>query len=487
MKPLGWRKFLRAVALGPSLTGVALLGWSSTSHATIALIDCSANSAALVNLAASGPLNGSYAITGTCTGNATILDSDAIIQQNAGGGSIAGSLFVKQSNLALEGITLDGGGAGSFSGILINDFGPGSSGLKPSTVSLVGATVKNYTVFGVVVSNGTLLASNATISQNNGCGVFARYNARVELASTSITTNGNDLGFFLPGGQCGVHAENGAAVVTNDVFISGNNGPALWLSQATADIENSTLSSSSPASFPAIFAQSGTLNLVSTGVDGGIFADSGSRTTARATGITQNTAAAPAIFAADGSQFVSLGGNTISNSVSGALALTLQNGSIYRQRNESMFFGPLQADQVTGSAFVQVQSALEIGAGTISSAPSIVWSVPSGSCILIQQNSSIRLSGGVEIDGAAPSACALNGGAVGTSILIQQESNGFFNLSQGGTNAFTGGGGVSCAFAGMPNAHVTGKANITPAGAQPVVIGSLAQALTATSPGCLGP
>ena len=79
--------------------------------------------------------------------------------------------------------------------------------------------------------------------------------------------------------------------------------------------------------------------------------------------------------------------------------------------------------------------------------------------ILIQQSSSIRLSGGVEIDGAPPSACAFNGGAVGTSVVIQQESNGFFNLSQGGTSAFTG-GGISCAFAGIPNAHVTGKANI---------------------------
>jgi hypothetical protein len=487
MKLSAWRKLLRAFALVPSFTGVAFFAGTSTGYATVAVIDCSADSAALVSLAGSGPLNGSYAIKGACTGNPTILNSDAVIQQDAGGGSITGSLAVKQSNLALEGITLDGGGAGSSSGILIGDFGPGSSGLKPSTVSLVGATVKNYTMFGVVVSNGTLLTSNATITQNSGCGVFARFNARVQLASTSITANGNDLAVFIPGGRCGVHAENGAAVVTNDVIVSGNNGPALWLSQATADVENSTLSSSSPASFPAIVAQSGTRNLVSVGVDGGIFADSGSRLTARANTITQATAAVPAIFVADGSQFVSLGGNQISNSAAGALALTLQNGSIYRQRNESMFFGPLQSDQITGSAFVQVQSSLEIGAGLVAGLPSITWSIPSGNCILIQQNSSIRLSGGVEIDGAPPAACTLNGGLISTSIVIQQESNGFFNVSQGGTDAFTGGGGVSCVFTSFPNAHVQGKANITPAGAQLVMIGNLQQALSASSPGCEGP
>ena len=478
MKPVRLRKALRPIVLW-SLA--AFFAWTSTGHATVAVIDCSSNSAALVNLAGSGPLNGNYAIKGICAGDATILNSDAVIQPDAGGGSIAGSLLVKQSNLVLNSLTLNGGNAGSFSGIVIGDFGPGGSGMKPSTVSLVDTTVEGYTQPGVTVSNGTLLTSSAFITQNVG-GVCARHGARVEL--TNSTSISNNIGNAACRGA--VHAENGATVVATGSSVDGN--PPLWLSQATADIEMTFLTSPIPTAFPAIFAQSGTLNLVSASVFGGIFADSGSRITARATDIEQSTILVPAIFAADGSQFVSLGGNTISNSVSGAVALTLQNGSIYRQRNESMLLiQPLQADHITGSALVQVQSGLEIGAGLISGSPSVTWSVPANSCILIQQNSSIRLSGGVEIDGAPPSPCALNGGAVTSSIVIQQESNGFFNLSQGGTDFFTGGGSVSCVFAGMPNAHVTGKANITPAGAQPVVIGSLSQALTATSPGCLGP
>ena len=115
------------------------------------------------------------------------------------------------------------------------------------------------------------------------------------------------------------------------------------------------------------------------------------------------------------------------------------------------------------------------------------WSVASGNCMLVQQNSSFRLSGGVAIAGAPAAACTLNGGAVSTTIVIQQESNAFFNVSRGGTDNISGGGAVSCLFAGMPNAHVTGKANISPAGAQPAIIGSWSAANTATSPGCLGP
>jgi len=148
---------------------------------------------------------------------------------------------------------------------------------------------------------------------------------------------------------------------------------------------------------------------------------------------------------------------------------------------------PVSPDSMSGSAFVQEQSQMDIGMGIVSGNPSLTWSVPAGNCILVQQNSSIRLSGGVTITGAAPAACGLNGGAVSSTITIQQESNGFFNLAQGGLDEIDGGGSVSCVFAGMPNGHVTGKANISPPSAQPVVIGSLSQALTATSPGCLGP
>jgi hypothetical protein len=142
---------------------------------------------------------------------------------------------------------------------------------------------------------------------------------------------------------------------------------------------------------------------------------------------------------------------------------------------------------MSGSAFVQEQSQMDVGMGVIASNPSLSWSLPAGDCILVQQNSSIRLSGGVAMAGAPASPCTLNGGTVSTTIVIQQESNGFFNLGAGGADAISGGGGVSCVFTSFPNAHVSGKGNLSPGSAQPVMIGNLTQALSATSPGCLGP
>jgi hypothetical protein len=434
-------------------------------------------------------MNGAFAIKGTCIGDAFIFNSDAVIGQDVSGGSIATSLIVEESAVTLNTITLDGSVNGDNQGIQVNGSAPGGTALKPASVSLTNVTVNGYPDSGISVhGNSTLLMSGGTVSGSKNCGIFADINARVELSGVEVTGNGTDPADGLPGDQCGIHAEYGATVLlTNSGNIHDNNGAALWLSHATADLENSTLSSSSPASFPAIVGQRGSLNLVNDTIAGGIFADSGTAITSLGSTISQNTAADPAIFASDGSQFVSLGGNTISNSVSGALALTLQNGSLYHQRDESILFGPLEPDQIAGSAFVQVQSSLEIGAGLVSGAPSLVWALPTGNCILIQQNSSIRVSGGVEIDGAPPAVCTLNGGNVSTSIVIQQESNGFFNVGIGGTDAFTGGGGVSCTFTSFPNAHVAGKGNISPPSAQPAIIGNLSQALTATSPGCLGP
>jgi hypothetical protein len=201
----------------------------------------------------------------------------------------------------------------------------------------------------------------------------------------------------------------------------------------------------------------------------------------------------PSIEVSGGSNAVMGGGNTIGTS--GGVALQIDHASSFQQTPLGGYVSELlrspititpAPDFISGSALVQEQSQIDVGMGTISGNPSLSWSVPAGNCILVQQNSSIRISGGVTIAGAAPSACALNGGAVSSTIVIQQQSNGFFNLAQGGADEISG-GGVSCVFAGMPNGHATGKANISPPSAQPVVIGSLTQALDATSPGCLGP
>jgi len=207
-------------------------------------------------------------------------------------------------------------------------------------------------------------------------------------------------------------------------------------------------------------------------------------TTVNTTGVSQ-----PVIEASGNSSVILAGGNSLSASANGGTVFQIDHSSSLQQVAPSALGYVAAADAVSGSAFVQVQSSMDIGVGPVpnTSTPSLTWNVPAGNCILVQQNSAFRMSGGVAIAGASPAPCALNGFVTSSTIVIQQESNAFFNLSQGGTDSFTGGGGVECLFAGMPNAHVTGKANISPSSAQPVIIGSLSQALSATSPGCLGP
>ncbi len=71
-------------------------------------------------------------------------------------------------------------------------------------------------------------------------------------------------------------------------------------------------------------------------------------------------------------------------------------------------------------------STVDLGTGIQNSSPSITWTTGAGS-ISVAQNSSLRLQGGVQINGA---------------IVLGQGSNGFFVELAGGTNAVSG--GVSC-------------------------------------------
>ena len=238
------------------------------------------------------------------------------------------------------------------------------------------------------------------------------------------------------------------------------------------------------------------------GFTGGILIASGSSLLMNDVKVFTALSTLPSIEVSGSSNAVMGGGNMIGTF--GTFALQIDHGSSFQQIPLAGYYAELlhdtpnftpSPDFIFGSALVQEQSQMELGMGTVID-PSIPpvpgnsalsWTVPAGACILVQQNSSIRLSGGVSIAGGPPSACALNGGAVSSTIVIQQQSNGFFNLANGGVDEIDDGGTVSCVFAGMPNAHVTGKANITPSSAQPAMIGSLTDALNATSPGCLGP
>jgi hypothetical protein len=391
-----------------------------------------------------------------------------------------------------------------------------------------GATVvlKNSVVAGSQTS-GIFLTRNSAISvvsssiANNGqsgtgggefaSGIFAGAGSSVRLGnpdgSGTVGIGGNGksggvcpgFGVFLAEGSSltSFAANMGGAGTSTDVNSQNNCGQIMLQGASSARIEGTTITQTT-ANFAALQAFGGSsivttknaasaVTTISSGANGAILLGGAASAMFNSSTISSTGTAVAAVEAAASSTIILASGNNISAATAGGIAFQVDHSSSLFQIQGTNFGFTNSAETVTGSAFIQVQSSMDVGTGLVGGLPSMNWTVPSGSCILVQQNSSFRMSGGVAIAGAAPAACALNGGTISSTIVFQQESNGFFNLSRGGTDNIGGGGGVSCLFAGMPNAHVTGKANISPAGAQPVIIGSWAAASTATSPGCLGP
>ena len=390
-----------------------------------------------------------------------------------------------------------------------------------------GATVllKNSVVAGSKTS-GIFLTRNSAISvvsssiANNGqsgsdgqfaSGVYADGGSSVRLGNpdgsgtVGIGGNGNTGGvcpgygvFLAEGGSLISYAATiGGAGTSTDVNSQNTCGQIMLQGASSARLLGTTVTQTT-VNFAAIQAvgsssfmttknAASAVTTISSGNNGAILLGGAASAMFNSSTISSTGTSVAAVEAAASSTVILASGNNVSAATAGGIAFQIDHSSSLSQIQGTNFGFTNSAETVTGSAFIQVQSSMDIGTGLVGGNPSMNWTVPSGSCILIQQNSSFRMSGGVAIAGAPAAACALNGGTVSTTIVFQQESNGFFNLSRGGTDNIGGGGGVSCLFAGMPNAHVTGKANISPAGAQPVIIGSWAAAATATSPGCLGP
>ena len=390
-------------------------------------------------------------------GAAVVLENVVVADSPTSGIYLTGNSAITVLGSTIAGNGQNPSGVPFSSGIFAGDASSvrlgnpdGSSGV---TVAGNGKNGGGCPGFGIVLTQSSALQSfNATIggagttndgSSQNTCGQLlleSGSSARIEGNTITQTTAGSPAIQALASSSF-ITAENAASAFTS--ISSGNNGAVLLGAASSAVLNESTI--------------------ISTGT---------SVATVEASGNSTATLA---------------GGNIVSNSSGGGIVFQIDHSSSLVQIAAHQFGFTDAPDEVSGSAFIQVQSSADVGIGLITGVPSLSWTVSSGDCILIQQNSSFRLSGGVAIAGAPAAACSLNGGTVTTTIAIQQESNAFFNLGHGGALAISGGGGVSCIFTTFPNAHVNGKGNITPAGAQPVMIGSWVAALMASSPGCLGP
>jgi hypothetical protein len=171
------------------------------------------------------------------------------------------------------------------------------------------------------------------------------------------------------------------------------------------------------------------------------------------------------VFAAAGSSIATVeassasainlaGGNTICagtysgscSATSGGLAVQIDHIANLLQVSGSLFGYSAAAETVVGGGLIEEQSNADLGVGLISSNPSMNWTTGSAG-IQAEQNSSFRLSGGVNITG---------------TVQLGQGSNGFFNLNNGGADFVSV--GVTCPFNHYPVSHVTTPQNVTGGG-----------------------
>jgi hypothetical protein len=306
--------------------------------------------------------------------------------------------------------------------------------------------VGGHLQLGATNIDGTINASDAvTISGNNGNGIFAGAHSGLSMVGGSVEDNAQD-GILVAGTST---AALYGVQITQNLTPTYPGGFAVQVLGASALLlaEGSSISGGTAAGGLQVGTASGAIIIGST--------------------VANNTASHITVQASGGSNIILSGGNTITNSAGGGVAIQVDHVGSLMQNFDGPFlpeFGAVAVtpapDTITGNGAVQLQSTVDVGVGLVGGLPSLSWS----GTITAAQNSSLRMNGGATVTGA---------------VSLSQGSNGFFNTADGGQNVVTG--GVSCPFTSTPASHVAGntKVLLTPGGSSAVTIGM-------TSPDCLG-
>jgi hypothetical protein len=290
-------------------------------------------------------------------------------------------------------------------------------------------------------SDGTVNAADAvTVTNNAGNGVVALGNSTVTIAGGTIQGNG-----------------------ANQLFLAGAAEASLFGAQVTQ-----TAPSALPANFAIQAMQSSKLLLMQGasvqggGGSGGALVTSSSSLAMIDSSIA-NSSAFPTLEASGSSNVLLSGGNTVTNGAPNGIAVEIDHSSSLMQTviarlSAEFASAPLApvaaADTIIGAGLIQEQSSMELGVGLVGGIAGLAWT----GGITVVQNSAIRLSGGTSISG---------------SVTLGQGSNGFFNVTKGGTNSVVG--AVNCPWTAVPSSHLAGAANVSPS---PL----LAASLTSTTP-----
>jgi hypothetical protein len=165
--------------------------------------------------------------------------------------------------------------------------------------------------------------------------------------------------------------------------------------------------------------------------------------TINGTSLTSSGTQQPTLEASGTSAVYLAGGNTIANSGANGTAIELDHTASLYQQDGTMFGYANAADSVSGAGTLLLQSSIDMGQGVLAGNPTMSWN----GAISAQQNSSFRLSGGVAITG---------------SVVIEQNSNGFFNDDNGGSGSNqTVSGSITCPFINVPASHVSSPTSVT--------------------------
>ena len=479
------------IAGGKIAAALAVCAVSSSAGAQTAVRCDLTPATALGNAVALANPGAILAITGICEQQvsiASVLQWGLSLTNRSGnpqavlnsGDGIAGQLQIAGPlQVAINGITLEG---------------PASDQGSPSVVSVSGGsvTIANAQVINgwrnglVVDAKGSAIVTNTTIEGHGAAGIAGEADGiRVmhgsalalgaEASDGSVNpaaavTVANNAGYGVAAFGASTTTIMGGAIEGNgasQIFIAGASEADIFATQVTQ-----TAASALPGDFAVQAMQSSKLLLmqgssIAAGTfGGGVLASSASSLTMIGSDLANGSVSTPTIEASGSSNVILAGGNIVTNDAANGIAVEIDHSSSLMQAPLSALhpeFAGAPAmvtaarDAITGAGLILEQSSLDLGVGLVDGADGLVWN----GAISVAQNSSFRLSGGASISG---------------NLALGQGSNGFFNVSKGGTNTVSG--GVTCPWTLAPSAHITAS-SLSPA---PIIATSF---LSATKNQCL--
>jgi trimeric autotransporter adhesin len=349
------------------------------------------------------------------------------------------------------------------------------------SATITNTAIQNSNTSGLWVEHGssaTVLGTTSTISNNGASsaniyasGIVIQSGSNVQLGTidglNTAAVNGNGVSSASCEGY-GIQMGQGATLIAYEVTI-GTSGASngcgdIYMVGSTARLLGTTLGQAGTFG-PGIAAYSSSSVSLDTdysdqnigGIHGATKINAGGHASLLLAGassaiiggatLTTTTPTQATLEVSMNSTAILAGGNTIQNTSPTGFAIQIDHSSSLAQQPGFLFADPVGADTISGAGAVQVQSSMDLGEGLISpgSTPSLVWNLTGNQILNVQQNSSFRLSGGVSITG-------------GSGVKIQQGSNAFFNVNNGGTNTAT----VVCAnSANNPMAHVSNPGSVS--------------------------